>query len=1316
MAESFSNDALLRQRKAICFSMGNLKSTALFGTRGKQTSGDFSSPRLSPENLGLLGMTFNNILKELPENAVCTLSMLEIADEETLLDMLSIDPIDSQSKLRIRHLDHRGAVIQNLADTPIDSLTGLEFLLRKAFYSQTALRIRKREGPRGHVVCTMKIWQNAVQRDLDRTTKCVTLQFVDLCSGHEVPGMDPTVLKRMASARKSLSYLRGILRGLILQEISGESHSISYRESTLMKVLQRCLSEDGAQAVILASVSAQVQAYEQTLHTLNFVNRLFVRPGKTAQSPFDRRSPDPNKSSPAEQIMEKFGADENLLKSVTSDPRQRLAKLLGKSPAKPRLTPTKLHLEERYQPIDYMSVDPGEVSPVLNTSQLKMEENGNNVFLNVDNRVKDGFVIFHERDENDGDHHKGEPEDFQDAYGVDDMIEEHANESRWSCALDDGNQEQIDDILTVSPRALSGMRNLSTHETICYNEEVRLESEDFEANAKDQRHRTVPNDTGNEGRVNLDYFRKADEALVDDDALVEKWMEDEIPKTEIDFQYESQGSLPMEPSDDATDKSILGIFHAQEVKGTYEAGGCGNSKVAYCTPATLLPKRTDTDCEDDEEGVPKTTSLRYSFSQVRDISSPHQSPKTTNNHLTLNKSVFTEPQDRYSEKSVGEKKILSLVDDTSFFSEIHNLQGTVKEVKRMQNGLLESSTTSLERLQAFQEAQQRRLEEAISGREASELRAEATEMELSQLKAAYRREQQQYQEECTDLKLILDNSIVERSSVEKIAEEAIASQARTEEDLVIYKDKLALSNQHLRQKKEEVNLVCRSHELISSQLKVSKTNLAELIMDHSECGLKIAQLEAQVKNHEIEQAESRNIGTADRICIAKLTSENGQIDALKSHLDSAVKEIRRWKKACDELKGIASKEQLIALQNSESKDAQINELNIKLMRLDEELKSSQTRLVDMDVERDQLNDLVNRERLSVSNERRREQDYIRRLRDELESTQKARDDAFVHTEMGSKLLHAREDEVENLQTMLVKATKERDQAKKRMTAMKDGIDKFQGDMKLKLARIIGEKGSMDALLEKASSDVKRYEEMTENLTANLERCQREKAESDSTIVSLRQEASKEEKIRLEADYENKDLVAKVGELELKIENLKREWQEVTLNQSSQQTSAYSKSGLNPLKDINSERTRAHLVHHDGSDESYLAESSSGTHPVLRLEKKNEQLRLQGESSYLQSNTVSMEIFRAEQIRRIQAEDLTAVISARAKNGFEDRNDEIVRLKVRLSFIIDEKEIEIRTLRSRLFEKEKQQIGTISERSRRHHSDASNYPSNGGERL
>ena len=102
LAESFSNDALLRQRNAICFAMGNLKSTTLFGSRGKPLAENFSSPRRSPtpESLGVMGMTYTNLLKGLPEEAVCTVSLLEIADDETLWDMLSPHPTGSQSKLK----------------------------------------------------------------------------------------------------------------------------------------------------------------------------------------------------------------------------------------------------------------------------------------------------------------------------------------------------------------------------------------------------------------------------------------------------------------------------------------------------------------------------------------------------------------------------------------------------------------------------------------------------------------------------------------------------------------------------------------------------------------------------------------------------------------------------------------------------------------------------------------------------------------------------------------------------------------------------------------------------------------------------------------------------------------------------------------------------------------------------------------------------------------------------------------------------------------------------------------------------------------
>lgn len=72
------------------------------------------------------GLAVSTVLEKLPEHAVCTLSLLEIVDEEVLRDLLAADPVESQSKLEIRHPDGKGAVVQNLSDVPLDSLTGLD--------------------------------------------------------------------------------------------------------------------------------------------------------------------------------------------------------------------------------------------------------------------------------------------------------------------------------------------------------------------------------------------------------------------------------------------------------------------------------------------------------------------------------------------------------------------------------------------------------------------------------------------------------------------------------------------------------------------------------------------------------------------------------------------------------------------------------------------------------------------------------------------------------------------------------------------------------------------------------------------------------------------------------------------------------------------------------------------------------------------------------------------------------------------------------------------------------------------------------------
>ena len=155
------------------------------------------------------------------------------------------------------------------------------------------------------------------------------------------------------------------LRSLLQQQHDGLApNATSYRECTLTQVLQRPLVE--CQAVVLGNVDASADCYERTLHTLNYMNRLLIRPGKTARSPF---TPQKQKSkvkameSPA--LFDQYGDEEALLQSVVSDPRQRLAKVMPRRPF--TSTPVKLNLEEDsgeegYEPIDYMEFDPGEVN------------------------------------------------------------------------------------------------------------------------------------------------------------------------------------------------------------------------------------------------------------------------------------------------------------------------------------------------------------------------------------------------------------------------------------------------------------------------------------------------------------------------------------------------------------------------------------------------------------------------------------------------------------------------------------------------------------------------------------------------------------------------------------------------------------------------------------------------------------------------------------------------------------------------------------------------------------------------------------------
>ena len=193
------------------------------------------------------------------------------------------------------------------------------------------------------------------------------------------------------------------------------SKMVSFRESTLTKILQRCLEDESSKVVVVASISPLSSQYESTLATLNYVRRLLVAPGRTAASPFRTNRADMtsvtdqssmmynyynvdtgtpvktiNESGdggrmdplaallsggsdegegealepPPSPLLQEYGKNEALLKHLVADPRQRLAKIFNMNKPPPKSTdffgveipdlPADLEDEADYQAVDYL--------------------------------------------------------------------------------------------------------------------------------------------------------------------------------------------------------------------------------------------------------------------------------------------------------------------------------------------------------------------------------------------------------------------------------------------------------------------------------------------------------------------------------------------------------------------------------------------------------------------------------------------------------------------------------------------------------------------------------------------------------------------------------------------------------------------------------------------------------------------------------------------------------------------------------------------------------------------------------------------------
>ena len=340
------------------------KTQTIFGS----SVADLTSSEAMPTNvksghhdLGLLGEIMCGIFSShmsgsSSENAFnCSISILEIVNEDVLRDILGssnegLGEHGGSKALRVRHSDSRGATVSNLRQVTVETMEQLHELLQYSFKSNMLRRAWSEEGGHGHFIVNVKISRP--------TEGCAKIQLVDLASPDR-PSMNAAALR---SVRKSLSALRGVLRGIAMQHAHQDSASlkapIPYRESTLTKLLQRSLDhQDGLsssnRAVVVGNVRPSTNGYTQTLSTMDFMTRIFAKTGETAHSPFrdgvstskQARQSDKLAARDKSHRRESGKQDHRQLsqhisliplpaplKSITADPRQRLAKLVNSVP------------------------------------------------------------------------------------------------------------------------------------------------------------------------------------------------------------------------------------------------------------------------------------------------------------------------------------------------------------------------------------------------------------------------------------------------------------------------------------------------------------------------------------------------------------------------------------------------------------------------------------------------------------------------------------------------------------------------------------------------------------------------------------------------------------------------------------------------------------------------------------------------------------------------------------------------------------------------------------------------------------------------
>jgi hypothetical protein len=231
-----------------------------------------------------------------------------------------------------------------------------------------------------------------------------------------------------------------------------------------------------------------------------------------------------------------------------------------------------------------------------------------------------------------------------------------------------------------------------------------------------------------------------------------------------------------------------------------------------------------------------------------------------------------------SRTELSHTELLSPSDEC--LGEIHTLEDAVDQIKRLHNGLWETSTLSLDRLRHAQLSQQRAVEGAVAARRVAEAEADRLRKDFMRQSKESDDAIRAYKEKLMEMESRLVKALTDRSDIETIAEEAIAAQDRLERDVLRLKKSLATQEEETDNAMAKYCQVVESRDELSKKLELITNTLTELHSKHSDCEVVIAELETTVDRlvaEAEELIEARDAGEAQSVKLSGMTVERDRL-------------------------------------------------------------------------------------------------------------------------------------------------------------------------------------------------------------------------------------------------------------------------------------------------------------------------------------------------------------------------------------------------------------------------------------------------------